>query len=194
MNLLSHAQTAKFLGVQPYFEVMHSQFHGAKFLGIQHMSVKCSYYSLFILFLGVHIKGSQKYLISQFKMRSQEEPLSDTDTSTSTDLELVALYKLQCSLHHLQLHGCKLIPQNKGDYKSPDVQRGTVTDTALFNSTPFAEQCYHIIQYLCSPEIDGYYPDNLNDKHSRQNFKRKADRYKWDETRQKLFYPNADQF
>ena len=47
---------------------------------------------LFILFLGIHIKGSQKYLISQCKMKSQEEPLSDTDTST--DLELVALDNL----------------------------------------------------------------------------------------------------
>ena len=26
-------------------------------------------------------------------------------------------------LHHLQLHDCKLIPQNKEDYKSPDIQR-----------------------------------------------------------------------
>ena len=63
-------------------------------------------------------------------MKSQEEPLSDTDTST--DLEIIALDNLQCSqpfastsglLHHLQLHDCKLIPQNKEDYKSPDVQR-----------------------------------------------------------------------
>ena len=69
-----------------------------------------------------------------------------------------------------------------------------MADTALFNSTPFAEQCYRIIQYLYSPEIDRYYPDYLNDKHARQNFKRKADRYKWDDTRQKLFYPYADQF
>ena len=61
-------------------------------------------------------------------------------------------------------------------------------------TSPFAEQCYHIIQYLCSPEIDRYYPDYINDKHARQNFKRKADRYKWDEKRQKLFYPYADQF
>ena len=65
---------------------MHSQFYGAKFLGIQHASVKCTYYSLF---LGVHIKRSQKYLISPCKMEDQEEPLSDIDTST--DLELVAL-------------------------------------------------------------------------------------------------------
>ena len=46
----------KFLGVQPYIEVMHSQFHVAKFLGMQQVSMKCSYYSLFVLFLGIHIK------------------------------------------------------------------------------------------------------------------------------------------
>ena len=71
---------------------MHSQFHGVKFLGVQHVSVKCSYYSPFLLFLGIHTKGSQKYLISQCKMEGQEETLSDTDTST--DLELVALDNL----------------------------------------------------------------------------------------------------
>ena len=59
----------------------------------------------------------------------------------------------------------------------------TVTDTVLFNSNTFAEQCYHVIQYLCSPEIDRYYPEYLNDKHARQNFERKADRYKWVNTR-----------
>ena len=52
MNLLSHAQTTKFLGIQHNFEIafmdMHSQFHGAKFLGVQHASVKCSYYSQFL--------------------------------------------------------------------------------------------------------------------------------------------------
>ena len=85
----------KFLGIQPYFEVMQSQFHDAKFLGVQHMSVKCSYYSPFMLFLGVHVKASQKYLISQCRMKSQEELLSDTDTST--DPELIALDNLQCS-------------------------------------------------------------------------------------------------
>ena len=88
-------KTTKFLGVQHAgitFEVMHSQFHGAKFLGIQHASVKCSYYSS--LFLGIHIKTSQTK-ISQCKiMEGQEEPLSDTDTTSSTDLELAALDNL----------------------------------------------------------------------------------------------------
>ena len=72
--------------------------------------------------------------------------------------------------------------------------KGTVEDTALFTSSTFAEQCYHFIQFLHSPEIDRCFPDYLNDKHARQNFKRKAERYKWDETRQKLFYPKDDQF
>ena len=129
-------------------------------------------------------------------MDGQEESLSDTDTSTN--LELVALDNLQCSQ-----------PSASTSTAPPPVQtycskqrrlqitrwtKGTVADTALFNSTPFAEQCYHIIQYLHSPEIDRCYPDYINDKHARQNFKRKADRYKWDKTRQKLFYPHADQF
>ena len=72
--------------------------------------------------------------------------------------------------------------------------KGTVEDTALFTSSTFAEQWYHIIQLLCSPEIDRCFPNYLNDKYARQNFKRKAERYKWDETRQKLFYPKDDQF
>ena len=60
-----------------YFQVVCSQFHRAKFLCIQHMSVKCLYYSIFMLFLGIHIKGNQKYLISQCEMENQQEPLSD---------------------------------------------------------------------------------------------------------------------
>ena len=61
-----------------YFEVIHSQFHGAKFLDIQHRSVKCSYS---LLFLGMHIKAPETKL-SQCKItEGQEEPLSDTTTS-----------------------------------------------------------------------------------------------------------------
>ena len=78
-----------------FFEVaftdMLSQFHGAKFLGVQHVSMKCSYDTLF---LGVHIKVTQIYSVSQCKMEGQKEPLSDTDTTSSTDLELVALDNL----------------------------------------------------------------------------------------------------
>ena len=44
--------------------------------------------------LGIHIKGTQKYSVSQCKMEGQEEPFSDTDTTSSTDLELVALDNL----------------------------------------------------------------------------------------------------
>ena len=129
-------------------------------------------------------------------MDGQEEPLSDTDTST--DLELVALDNLQ---HSQPSASTSTAPPSLQTYSSKQRRlqitrhtKGTVADTVLYNSSPFAEQCYHIIQYLCSPEIDICYPDYLNDKHARQNFKRKADRYKWDETRQKLFYPNVDQF
>ena len=71
---------------------MHSEFHGEKFLGVQHVSMKCSYYSS--LLLGIHIKAPQTK-ISQCKiMEGQEEPLSDTDTISSTDLELAALDNL----------------------------------------------------------------------------------------------------
>ena len=130
-------------------------------------------------------------------MKSQEEPLSDTDTSTSTDLELVALDNLRCSQPSASTSTAPPSTSQLQTYSSKQRRlqitrhtKGTVADTALYNSTPFAEQCYHIIQYLCSPDIDRYYPDYLNDKHAKQNFKRKADRYKWDETRQKLFCNN----
>ena len=38
--------------------------------------VKCLYYSIFVLFLDIHIKGTQKYLISQCEMENQQELLS----------------------------------------------------------------------------------------------------------------------
>ena len=197
-----------------FFEVvfsadMLSQFHGVKFLGVQHASVKCSYYSLF---LGKHLKGTQKYSVSQCKMEGQEEPLSDTDTTSSTALELVALDNSRCSQPSSQPSASQpssqpsvstsTAPPLRLQTKSSKQRilqvtrctKGTVEDTALFTSSTFAEQCYHIIQFLCSPEIDRCFPDYLNDKHARQNFRRKAERYKWDETRQKLFYPKDDQF
>ena len=115
-------------------------------------------------------------------MKGQEEPLSDTDTST--DPELVALDNLQCSQPFASASTSTVPPSTAllQTYSSKQRRlqitrhtKGTVVDTALFNSTSFFEQCYHIIQYLCSPEIDRYYPDYINDKHARQNFKRKAD-------------------
>ena len=149
-----------------------------------------------MLFLGVHIKGTQKHLISQCEMDNQQEPLSDADTTSSTDLELFALDNLQCSQPSSQPSASTSTapPSRLQTYSSKQRRlqvtrhaKGTVKDTALFNLTPFTEQCYHIIHYLCSPEIDRYYPDYINHKHARQNFKRKAERYKWDEMRQKLF-------
>ena len=156
-----------------------------------------------MLFLGVHIKGTQKYLISQCEMDNQQEPLSDTDTTSSTDLELFALDNLRCSQPSSQPSASTSTAPPSGLQTYSSKQRGLqvtrhtmgiVEDTALFNSTPFAEQCYHIIQYLRSPEIDRHYPDCINHKYARQNFKRKAERYKWDKIRQKLFYPKDDQF
>ena len=129
-------------------------------------------------------------------MEGQEEHLSE-DATSSTDLELVSLDNLRCS----QPSSSTVQPSRLQTYSSKQRRlqvarhtKGTVEDTALFTSSTFAEQCYHIIQFLHSPEIDGCFPDYLNDKHARQNFKRKAERYKWDETRQKLFYPKDDQF
>ena len=100
LKLLSHAQNCKIPGHTGYFEVIHKtpkflgvqcaglalksciHTHGAKFLGIQYMSMKCSYYSLF---LGIHIKEPQTKVSPQCKiMEGQEEDLSE-------DLELVAL-------------------------------------------------------------------------------------------------------
>ena len=124
----------KFLGVQ-----VHSCIHSfIKFLGVQHMSVKCSYYSLFLLFLGIHIKVTQMYLLSQCKMDGQEEPLSDTDTST--DLELVALDTLRCSQPSTST---STAPPSLQTYSSKQRRlqitrrtKGTVADTTLYNSTP----------------------------------------------------------
>ena len=136
-------------------------------------------------------------------MEGQEEPLSDTDATSSTDLELVALDNLWCSQPSFQpsASASTAQPSRLQTYSSKQRRlqvtqrtKGTVEDTALFTSSTFAEQCYHIIQFLHSPEIDRCFPDYLNDKHARQNFKRKVERYKWDETRQKLFYPKDDQF
>ena len=83
-------------------------------------------------------------------MEGREEPLSGTGTTSSTDLELVALGNLQCfqpssqpsasqpssqpsasqpssqpsaSTSTAPLRDCKLILQNKEDYKSPGIQR-----------------------------------------------------------------------
>ena len=199
-------KTAKFLGIPCVTLKLLSQFHGVKFLGIQHASVKCSYYSLF---LGIHIKGTQKYSVSQCKMEGQEEPLSNTDTTSSTDLELVALDNLRCSQPSSQPSASQPSPQPSASTAPPSRlqtysskqrrlqvtrhTKGAVEDTALFTSSTFAEQCYHI-QFLHSPEIDRCFPDYLNHKHARQNFKRKAERYKWYKTRQKPFYPKGDQF
>ena len=143
-----------------------------------HAMLKCSYYSIFMLFLGIHIKGTQKYLISQCEMDIQQEPLSDTDTTSSTDLELFALDNLWCSQPSSQPSAStstapasrlQIYPLKQRRLQVTRHTKGTVEDTALFNYTPFAEQCYHIIQYLHSPERDRYYPDYINHKHARQN-------------------------
>ena len=105
-------------------------------------------------------------------MEGQEEPLSDTDTTSSTDLELVALDNLRCSQPSSQPSASQpssqpyaststAPPLRLQTYSSKQRRlqvtshtKGTVEDTALFTSSTFARQCYHIIQFLCSPEID----------------------------------------
>ena len=94
---------------------------------------------------------------------NRQEPLSDTDTTSSTDQELFASDNLRCSQPSSQPSACtSTAPPSRLQTYSSEQRRlqvtrrtkGTVEDTALFNSTPFAEQCYHIIQYMRSPEID----------------------------------------
>ena len=118
-------------------------------------------------------------------MEGQEEPLSDTDATSSTDLELVALDNLWCSQPSSQPSAptSTAQPSRLQTYSSKQRRlqvtphtKGTVEDTALFTLSTFAEQCYHIIQFLHSPETDRCFPDYLNDKNARQNFKRKAER------------------
>ena len=112
-------------------------------------------------------------------MEGQEEPLSDTDIASSTDLELAALDNLQCSQPSSQPSAFQPSSQPSAStstaqpsilqtYSSKQRRlqvtlhtKGTVEDTALFTSSTFAEQCYHIIQFLRPPEIDRYFPDYL---------------------------------
>ena len=81
-------------------------------------------------------------------MENQQEPLSDMDTISSTDLELVALDHLRCSQPSSQPSASTstALPSRLQTYSSKQRRlqvtrhtKGTVEDTALFNSTPFAE-------------------------------------------------------
>ena len=58
----------------------------------------------------------------------------------------------------------------------------------------FAERCYHIINYLHSPESDRVYPYFITHKWDRQNFRKRTESFRWDEHRQKLFHFYKDQF
>ena len=69
--------------------------------------------------------------------------------------------------------------------------KGTVPDTATYNALSHAKKCFHIIHYLHSSPIDRVYPDFITDKYCRQNFQRKADKYKQDDTRQKLLHSHT---
>ena len=77
-------------------------------------------------------------------MEGQEEPLSDTDATSSTDLELVALDNLQCSQPSSQPSASTSTAQSSRLQTYSSKQRrlqvtrctkGTVEDTALFTSS-----------------------------------------------------------
>ena len=63
-----------------------------------------------------------------------------------------------------------------------------------FTSLSFAERCYHIMNYLCSPESDRVYPFFITHKWDRKNFRKRTDSFRWDERRQKLFHFYKYQF
>ena len=63
-----------------------------------------------------------------------------------------------------------------------------------FTNLSFAGRCYHIINYLRSPESDRDYPDFITHKWERQNFRKRTESFRWDECRQKLFHFYKDQF
>ena len=64
----------------------------------------------------------------------------------------------------------------------------------MFSSLSFAERCYHIINYLHSPESDRVYPFFITHKWDRQNFRKRTESFRWDECRQKLFHFYKYQF
>ena len=92
-------------------------------------------------------------------MEGQEEPLSDTDITSSTDLELAALDNLRCSQPSSQPSASQPSSQPSASTSTAQPSRlqtysskqrrlkvtqctkGTVEDTALFTSRTFAEQC-----------------------------------------------------
>ena len=63
-----------------------------------------------------------------------------------------------------------------------------------FNSLSFAEKCYHIMNYLHSPESDKVYPFFITHKWDRKNFRKRTEPFRWDECRQKLLHFYKDQF
>ena len=63
-----------------------------------------------------------------------------------------------------------------------------------FTSLSFTERCYHIMNYLRSPELDRVYPFFITHMWDRQNFRKRTDSFRWDECRQKLFHFYKDQF
>ena len=63
-----------------------------------------------------------------------------------------------------------------------------------FSSLSFAERCYHIMNYLRSPESDRVYPFFITHKWDRQNFRKRTESFRWDEHRKKLFHFYKDQF
>ena len=68
-------------------------------------------------------------------------------------------------------------------------------------NTPPLQKCSNllargspIINYLCSPESDRVYPYFITHKWDRQNFRKRTESFRLDESRQKLFHFYKDQF
>ena len=74
---------------------------------------------------------------------------------------------------------------------SPKVFRSA---SKRFSSLSFVARCYHIINFLHSPESDRVYPFFITHKWDRQNFRKRTESLRWDEHRKKLFHFYKDQF
>ena len=64
--------------------------------------------------------------------------------------------------------------------------------TATFKNTPFNELCDLIKKFLRSPATARWYPPAVQHKHDKQNFRKRASFFKWNDDRQKLFRQHVD--
>ena len=66
--------------------------------------------------------------------------------------------------------------------------------TKRFNALKFEEQCFYFKEHLRSPDTFRTYPYFIIYKWDKQNFKKKAEHFTWNEHRHKLFHAYNDQF